>query len=247
MDKGKDINPVNSLDTTKYYWNGEPCTAVFRNYRIIDKVKDTPAHWMNAHINELRQCVEISTPDSEPFYIDNHYGMGYAKITAGEGMWTHGSKHIEKAAVKLLSVVEPVTKFSTLAYKVEQKVEREYLRVHVPKEYKKIKALEEGMRSPQKRSHTEKEQREELARDVARLRIGLRLCHIYMDRLQGSLKQAAKRHSKLFDKSLSEFFERLDKSYLGADEKEQLEYVEALESTAEILAETIDEITRPIE
>lgn len=64
------------------YWNGEPVEA----RRAIGTVADAPyqRYWARPLIGQTREVVEIVTGDQR-FYIDDHDGEGWRKVTEGRG------------------------------------------------------------------------------------------------------------------------------------------------------------------
>lgn len=79
------------------YWNGEPCRA----RRVMVLVADAPQfpqYWARSLVGQSREAVEVrpmtplnapalgANPDQgEVFYLDDHDGSGWTKVTDGRG------------------------------------------------------------------------------------------------------------------------------------------------------------------
>jgi hypothetical protein len=72
------------------YWNGERCEA--RRCVVIIPKAEKSSYWYAEHEGKEWDAVEIKYGDSV-FYIDNANGLGWAKVTHGQGSpsWGHGS------------------------------------------------------------------------------------------------------------------------------------------------------------
>jgi hypothetical protein len=66
------------------FWNGEPAVAV--RVRVIVGESPMESWWCADLAGTERDAVRITYPrGTEPFYIDDEGGIGWAKVTAGRG------------------------------------------------------------------------------------------------------------------------------------------------------------------
>ena len=92
---GVTLAPGHQIDTAQ--WNGKPCQA----RTVLIELADCPQYqnyWARAIVGQERNAVEVTVGD-HVFYMDNQDGTGYAKITAGCGMWIFPHREVRPARI----------------------------------------------------------------------------------------------------------------------------------------------------
>lgn len=65
------------------YWNGELAPAR-RVTLVVADAPQFPLYWARDAVGTTRDAVEVAY-DGETFYLDDEFGQGWGKVTAGHG------------------------------------------------------------------------------------------------------------------------------------------------------------------
>lgn len=87
------------MSVPQTFWNGVPAKAT----RVRVVVGDSPRStwWCASLAGTEREAVEVDTGYGLPFYLDNHDGSGWEKVTTGLGspQRAHRSLPVERVVV----------------------------------------------------------------------------------------------------------------------------------------------------
>lgn len=92
---GARLSPGHVINSAQ--WNGKPCRA----RTVLIELADCPQYqnyWARAIVGQECNAVEVTVGD-HVFYMDNQDGTGYAKITAGCGMWIFPHREVRPARI----------------------------------------------------------------------------------------------------------------------------------------------------
>lgn len=133
----------------KGFWNGEPATFTVVEYEVTKS--EEPLYWNNLNVGTRRQAIQIKQ-DEWIWLIDNQFGDGYYKVTAGKGMWTSAHKSIT-GPINVIYVPENkwITKIDHVGMKKENDAYEEWQKANHPDDYNRLQSLKKVIMSQQRK------------------------------------------------------------------------------------------------
>jgi len=130
-------------------WNGtESIEYEFVNYSVGKPEK--PTWWMSQFVGQIRQGILVTVKSNGyQFLMDNEAGDAYHKIRNTDGSPRAGHRSVDNYKIESYYVSSDKwkTELNEKLLKEEHEEHMKYLEKNFPEDYRKLKALEKGLKN----------------------------------------------------------------------------------------------------